>query len=178
MSLTRKDNNKVTTKDSNKKHSDPFWSLLRSPFHSHDLFGESFFHDMEVDFTSMKDMPETPKLDLDLTEEGDKWVVHADLPGYKEEDVELNIKNGMLGVRAKREKVVENKTSKSHRVERSFGEVRRTVLMPKGADLDNAHASLENGVLSVSFPKLQLEDGARGTRIPITSSSSSSSSKQ
>jgi HSP20 family molecular chaperone IbpA len=48
--------------------------------------------------------------------------------------------------------------------------------MPKGADLDNAHASLENGVLSVSFPKLQLEDGARGTRIPITSSASSSSS--
>ena len=165
MSLTRNDNNNVND-------SDPFWSLMHTPFHGHGMFARPF------DFPSLKDMPETPKLDLDLTEEGDKWVVHADLPGYKEEDVELNIENGMLGVRAKREKVVENKTSKSHRVERSFGEVRRTVLMPKGADLDNAHASLENGVLSVSFPKLQLEDGARGTRIPITSSSSSSSLKK
>lgn len=166
MSLSRK-NNEDTSRE------DPFWSLMHTPFHRHHgIFGRSFFPDMEVDFPSMKDMPATPKLDLDLTEEENKWVVHADLPGYKEEDVELNIENGMLGVRAKREKVVETDTSKCHRVERSFGEVKRAVMMPKEADLSNAHASLDNGVLTVTFPKLLLEDGKKGTKIPITSSSS------
>jgi HSP20 family molecular chaperone IbpA len=58
-----------------------------------------------------------PQFGIDLTEEENNWVVHADLPGFKDEDVELSIENGMLGVRAKREKTIESDTGISHRVE-------------------------------------------------------------
>ena len=61
--------------------------------------------------------PGTPQIGMDLTEEADKWVVHADLPGFKDEDVELTIENGMLGVRATRDKTVESDTGITHRVE-------------------------------------------------------------
>jgi HSP20 family molecular chaperone IbpA len=59
----------------------------------------------------------TPQIGMDLIEEPDKWVVHADLPGFKEEDVELTIENGMLGVRGTRDKTVESDTGITHRVE-------------------------------------------------------------
>ena len=58
-----------------------------------------------------------PQLGIDLTEEENNWVVHADLPGFKDEDVELSIENGMLGVRAKRDKTTESDTGISHHVE-------------------------------------------------------------
>lgn len=59
----------------------------------------------------------TPQVGIDLTEEPDKWVVHADLPGYKDEDVNLTIENGMLGIHGTRDKTVESDTGISHRVE-------------------------------------------------------------
>ena len=59
----------------------------------------------------------TPQLGIDLTEEPDKWVVHADLPGYKDEDVDLTIENGILGLHGTRDKTVESDTGISHRVE-------------------------------------------------------------
>ena len=148
----------------------------------------------------------TPQLGMDLTEEADKWVVHADLPGYKDEDVELTIENGMLGVRGTRDKTVESDTGITHRVEvittsvlpimlffiylylyinfsyiyllqhqqRSFGEVRRAIRLPKGADQDNAQAHLVNGVLTVDFPKLALENVGKKIPLSITGGSTSS----
>ena len=60
---------------------------------------------------------QAPQLGVDLTEEDDRWVVHADMPGFKDEDVELTIENGILGMRATRDKTVESDTGISHRVE-------------------------------------------------------------
>lgn len=97
--------------------SDPFWDMN---VHGTDI---GFPHRMgtQLGFPSMggelgMNVP-TPRLGIDLTEEADKWVVHADLPGFKEEDVELSIENGMLGVRGKRDKTVESDTGITHRVE-------------------------------------------------------------
>jgi HSP20 family molecular chaperone IbpA len=58
-----------------------------------------------------------PELGLDLTEESDKWVIHADMPGFKDEDVELSVDNGMLSVTGTRDKTVKSDTAVSHRVE-------------------------------------------------------------
>ena len=85
--------------------SDPFWDL--GVHHRPRHFGELTF----------KNMPTTPQLGIDLTEKEDKFVVHADLPGFKEEDVDVNIKDGVLTLSGKREKTVESKNDVSHRVE-------------------------------------------------------------
>ena len=107
-----------------------------------------------------------PELGLDLTEESDKWVIHADMPGFKDEDVELSVDNGMLSVTGTRDKTVKSDTAVSHRVERSFGTVRRVIRLPKGADQDNAQANLADGVLTINFPKLAIENGG-GKKIPL-----------
>ena len=83
---------------------DSFWDPC---FHHPRHFGEVFF----------KEMPDTPQLGIDLTEQDGKYVVHADLPGFKEEDVDVNIKDGVLTLSGKREKTVESKNDVSHRVE-------------------------------------------------------------
>lgn len=146
----------------NDTDTDPFWSL-----HNRMLgfphWGMGFAPpSLDRELSMRSSLP----LGLDLTEEEDKWVVHADLPGYKDEDVDVSIVEGVLTVRGKREKVYESKTGSSHRVERSFGEVKRSINLPKGADVNNVHAHLENGVLEVNFPKLALENGEK--KIPIT----------
>jgi HSP20 family molecular chaperone IbpA len=89
---------------------DPFWNM--------DVPGLG----MDVGFPNIENQlgfPNLPsvQLGMDLTEESDKWVVHADMPGFKDEDVELSIENGMLGVRGTRDKTTESDTGITHRVE-------------------------------------------------------------
>lgn len=56
-------------------------------------------------------------------------------------------------------------TSIRRSCQRSFGEVRRAIRLPRGADHDNAHAHLQNGVLTINFPKLAME--STGKKIPL-----------
>jgi HSP20 family molecular chaperone IbpA len=51
-------------------------------------------------------------------------------------------------------------------LQRSFGTVRRVIRLPKGADQDNAQANLADGVLTINFPKLAIENGG-GKKIPL-----------
>jgi HSP20 family molecular chaperone IbpA len=99
---------------------DPFWNTnmpgMDVGFPNRGLGGQVGFPNMMGGQMGFPNLP-TPQLGIDLTEETDKWVVHADLPGFKDEDVELSIENGMLGVRGKREKTEEFDTGISHRVE-------------------------------------------------------------
>jgi HSP20 family molecular chaperone IbpA len=100
---------------------DPFWDMdsmltgntLGFPRNITSQFGFPSRLGSQVGFPAISNQ----NLGMDLTEEADQWVVHADLPGFKDEDVELTIENGMLGVRATREKTEESDTGISHRVE-------------------------------------------------------------
>jgi HSP20 family protein len=165
---------------------DPFWNVGRTT----DPFWDVGMPGMDVGFPSRMGSQlgfpssmmgnqvglTTPRLGIDLTEEADKWVVHADLPGFRDEDVELSIENGMLGVRGKRDKTEEYDTGISHRVERHHGEVRRAIRLPIGADQDRAQANLVNGVLTVDFPKLSAESSF-GKKIPLSITGGSTAKK-
>jgi HSP20 family protein len=89
-----------------------------------------------------------------------------DAPGARDEDVELSVSNGMLGVRVTRQKTVERDIGIHHRTERSFCEMRRTVPIPTNANPDAAVANLNHGVLTISFPKLQQTPTAK--KIPLS----------
>lgn len=81
-------------------------------------------------------------------------ICDLDAPGAKDEDIELSVSNGMLGVKVTRKKTVEHDTGLQHRVERSYSELRRTVALPQNIDADLAEARLNNGVLTITFPKI------------------------
>jgi HSP20 family protein len=88
-----------------------------------------------------------------VIEKENSFEVHADLPGVDMKDVDIQLANGMLHIAAKREHVHEEKTQYTHHIERSFGQVKRSVAVPKNALLESADARFENGVLTVEFAK-------------------------
>ena len=94
-------------------------------------------------------------------------VNFADVPGAKIDDVELTIENGMLGLKVMRNQTIERDVGVQHRIERFFGEWRRTIKLPKNADFNNASAKLEEGVLKITLPKLGGDENLTKKVVPI-----------
>jgi HSP20 family protein len=90
---------------------------------------------------------------MDLVETANHLVLRADLPGMSEEDIEIEIKDGVLTVSGERKTEHEDKGEGYHRVERSFGRFSRSLTLPDGIDADSVNASFDRGVLEVKIPK-------------------------
>jgi len=90
---------------------------------------------------------------VDIKEEGDKFVLHADLPGVKPEAIEVTTDNGVLTIKG--EKQTEARTEKEgyKRVERTHGSFYRRFSLPDTADLGAITATTKDGVLVVTIPK-------------------------
>jgi len=102
---------------------------------------------------------------MDLVESTDHFVLRADLPGLAEEDVQIEIEDGVLTVSGERKPEDGTKQEGYYRIERSFGSFSRSLTLPKGVDADNVIASFDRGVLEVRIPK---PEKARPKRISIT----------
>jgi len=90
---------------------------------------------------------------MDLVETEDHLVLRADLPGLRRDDIEIEVKDGVLTVSGERDAQHEDKREGYHRVERSFGRFSRSLELPKGVEAGNIDASFEDGVLEVRMPK-------------------------
>jgi HSP20 family protein len=90
---------------------------------------------------------------MDLVEAGDHFVLRADLPGMREEDVKIELEDGTLTVSGERKAEHESNEEGYYRVERAFGSFSRSLTLPKGVDADAVSASFDNGVLEVRIPK-------------------------
>jgi HSP20 family protein len=90
---------------------------------------------------------------MDLVETDDNLVLRADLPGLSRDDVEIEIKDGVLTVSGERKAEHEEKSEGFYRVERTFGRFSRSLSLPEGIDADRVVADFEDGVLEVRIPK-------------------------
>lgn len=90
---------------------------------------------------------------MDLVETEDHFVLRADLPGLKREDVEIEIKDGMLTLSGERPADHEETAEGYYRVERSFGRFSRSLTLPDGIDAESVSAAFDAGVLEVRVPK-------------------------
>lgn len=104
--------------------------------------------------------PRTPN--VDVRDEGNAIVVRAELPGLNKDDVDLTIGAGGLIIRGEKRDEKEDKNTFEARYT-SFVE---TVPLPPEVDPDQADARVDNGVLTVRFPKTNGGEGSR--RIPIS----------
>jgi len=91
--------------------------------------------------------------DFDVKETKDAYVFKADLPGVKEEDVEISITGQQLTISGKREQEKREEGERYYAYERSHGSFSRSFTLPEGVDPDNIHADLKSGVLSLAVPK-------------------------
>ncbi|KDR73292.1 hypothetical protein GALMADRAFT_251898 [Galerina marginata CBS 339.88] len=96
---------------------------------------------------------------MDLHEDADKNLVTAsfDFPGAQKEDVQIDVHNGKLTVSAETKQTTENGLSEDGYAvkERRYGKYSRTLQLPQGVKVcdEEIKASMENGVLTITFPK-------------------------
>jgi HSP20 family protein len=103
---------------------------------------------------------------VDIKDEGDAFVVVADLPGYDTEDVDVQLEDEYtLSITATREDSETVEEAEYVRQERHSERVSRTVTLPAAVDAGTAEASHENGVLTVRLGKESVD--ADGTDIPV-----------
>ncbi len=100
----------------------------------------------------------------DVTDEGDHYLLEADLPGFEKKDITLDIRDDTLTVRAQRKSKVEEKDKKDKviRMERSYGAYQRSFDI-SGVDADKIKAKYVDGVLRLTLPKQErrLPEGRR-----------------
>lgn len=90
----------------------------------------------------------------DITDEGDHYLMEADLPGFDKKDIQLSVQGNMLTIRAERHSKVEEKDQENRvvRMERSYGAYSRQFDV-SGVDAEHIGAKYENGVLKLTLPK-------------------------
>jgi HSP20 family protein len=93
-----------------------------------------------------------PSFDIKETAQG--FVFIADLPGVRQEDLEINLTGSRLTVTGKREPEERKEGENFFATERSFGGFSRTFSLPEGVDPNAVGAELKNGVLTLTVPKV------------------------
>jgi len=102
----------------------------------------------------------SPAMEVHQTD--DKIEITAELPGVREEDIELTVDDGVLTLRG------EKKSSRTDEErgysERSYGTFERRLTLPSSIDEENCSADFQDGVLTITLPKAEKQ---RGRRIPL-----------
>ena len=96
----------------------------------------------------------TPVFSTDIKDEGDHYLLEAELPGFQKEDIDLDVKDGVLTISAKHQE--DNEHNSGHYVckERRYGSFARSFNL-EGIQEENITASYNNGVLELNLPKKQ-----------------------
>lgn len=90
---------------------------------------------------------------VDIKEEGNRFVLIADVPGVDPKAIEITMENGVLTIKGERKREDSEEGNGYKRVERTVGTFYRRFSLPESADAQRITASGKNGVLEVSIPK-------------------------
>jgi len=89
----------------------------------------------------------------DILETKEEYIVKAELPEVKKEDVKIDVTDGMLKIRGERKLLVDEKKDTVHRIETFYGKFLRTFTLPENVDVAKIHAECADGMLTVHMPK-------------------------
>ncbi|QRK07535.1 Hsp20/alpha crystallin family protein [Archangium violaceum] len=91
---------------------------------------------------------------FEVKETKDSYIFKADLPGVKEDDLEITLTGDRLTISGKRETEQREESDRFYAYERSFGSFSRSFTLPEGVDVEHCNAELKDGVLHLRLPKL------------------------
>ena len=106
----------------------------------------------------------TPSVPLDILEHGDALVVRASLPGVTPDDIDINVQQNVLTIAGQVREERSSDEGHYHLAERRTGRFARSVSLPVPVNAEDAEATFEHGVLTLTLPKAEQ---ARTRRIPI-----------
>jgi HSP20 family protein len=92
---------------------------------------------------------------VDISETDAEYLIKAELPEIKKEDVKVTVEDGVLTILGERRQEKEEKGKKYHRVERSYGSFVRSFTLPESVDEGAVKAEYKDGVLNLHLPKIE-----------------------
>ncbi len=107
---------------------------------------------------------------VDIFEEADAIRIMAEVPGVRPEDVKISLEGNVLTIHGTKQQAAEERTERVHRYERTYGVFERTFSLPATVDANNIKAAYEQGVLTVTLPKMA-EARPRQILVEVTPSS-------
>ncbi|WP_068874861.1 MULTISPECIES: Hsp20/alpha crystallin family protein [unclassified Phenylobacterium] len=110
---------------------------------------------------------------LDVKETDKEYRVSVELPGVAEEDIEVDVDDDLLTVRAEKKEEREVERADQHVTERRFGVLQRSIRLPQSVEAQAVKATLDNGVLRIAIPKSERQASKR--RVPVTTNAASAS---
>ncbi len=90
---------------------------------------------------------------VDITEDDKEYLIKAELPEVKKDDVKVSVQDGVLTISGERKYEKEEKGKKYHRIERAYGSFARSFTLPDDADAEKVAGDFKDGVLKVHVPK-------------------------
>lgn len=148
--------------------------MERNPFRSL----ERQFENLQRQFAAMGDVWDgeqldvpktgiaTSRLDVDIADRGDEFVVSADLPGLESDDIDLRLSGDTVHSTAEHERAEHDADEHYLQSERARRAMHRSVRLSEPVDEDAVEATCENGVLTVTLPKAE-PTALEGTKIDV-----------
>ena len=127
---------------------DPFGELSSIQNELNRLFGRTFGVEGGDEMRAAAWMPP-----VDVAETQNRFVITAELPGMRPEDVDISVENSVLRIQGERRFYQERNEEDFHRIERRFGSFARSITLPSTADPEGIRASFDAGVLTIEVPK-------------------------
>ena len=132
------------------------------------IFGRDMFDDfMDFPFSANRFHQDLMKTDIKETKDG--YELDIDLPGMEKKDINLELKDGYLTIKANHNHEQEEKDDQGHylRKERFTGSCSRSFYVGDNVKEEDVHAKFDNGILKLSFPKEEPKQITGGSHIAI-----------
>lgn len=136
---------------------------FESPFFD---LAKKFFNNDDFDFYPSFETRRNSGLS-NISENENEYVVEISAPGLKKEDIKIELENDILKISSDFEDQKEEKNDGYYRREFCRSSFERSFTLPNIVDKENISASMENGILSVSIPKLKEEKKKDSLKITI-----------
>ena len=116
------------------------------------VFGDFFRGDLVGDgyFSSGSWAPA-----VDLSETDDSYIIRAEIPGMKKEDVKITLQDTFVTIRGEKKNEAEEKNGTYHRIERSYGSFERSFNLPGAVKSGDIEAKYNDGLLTITLPKTE-----------------------
>jgi len=124
------------------------------------LFDEGLWSELEGETMPLaKWQPAT-----DIYETKDSYKFNVELPGFKKDDVAVEVKDNVLIIKGEKKMDNEVKKENYHRIERFYGSFQRSFQLPQNIEPNKIKAKMDNGVLEITIPK---SEKAKAKTIPV-----------
>jgi len=135
---------------------DPFFSNVADvwdPFYTEPILTSSTPSRRRRRSTAWSDNP--PGINMDFLEKDNMYIVHADMPGYNKDDIQINVDSGVLHIHALKKELPAEEHGSYFRRERTWGRINRSLRLPLDCDTaGTTEVCYCNGVVTIKFPKL------------------------